>query len=88
VYDATKFGLRAMTDAVADEQRQNNIKVIGLYPGATDTAIWGGLELEQAPGHEGMMRPADIAQAILYVLQQPASVHISDISLAPLKPVL
>ncbi|MEM0951634.1 MAG: SDR family oxidoreductase [Cyanobacteria bacterium P01_H01_bin.74] len=88
VYDASKFGLRAVTEAVAEEQRNNNIKVMGIYPGAVDTAIWDALDLAAAPDKTGMMTPDDIANAVNYVLQQPAGVAVRSVSLSPLKPTL
>ncbi len=88
VYDASKFGLHAMTEAVAEEQRSNNIKVIGVYPGAVDTAIWQGMHLDQEPKREGMLDPEHIAEAIVYVLNQPQKVFIKDLTIAPLKPVV
>lgn len=88
VYDASKFGLHAMTEAVAEEQRSNNIKVIGVYPGAVDTAIWQGMHLEEAPDREGMLDPEHVAEAIVYMLNQPQKVFIKDLTIAPLKPVV
>lgn len=88
VYDASKFGLHAITAAVAEEQRQNNIKVIGIYPGAVDTPIWNTIELNHEPEREGMLDPETIAEAVLYALDQPAKVLVSDITLSPLKPAL
>lgn len=88
VYDASKFGLHAVTEAVAEEQRGNNIKVIGLYPGAVDTAIWQGLHLDEAPRREGMLDPEHVAEAVVYVLNQPQKVFIKELTIAPLKPVV
>lgn len=88
IYDASKFGLHALTAAVADEQRSNNIRVVGIYPGAVRTEIWGGLELEHPPDDAGMLDVSTVAQAVLYVLSQPDTVHVQDITLAPLKPAL
>lgn len=88
VYDASKFGLHAMTEAVAEEQRSNNIKVIGVYPGAVDTAIWQGMHLDEMPDSEGMLDPEHIAEAIVYMLNQPQKVFIKDLTIAPLKPAL
>lgn len=88
VYDASKFGLHAMTEAVCEEQRSNNIKVIGVYPGAVDTAIWQGMHLDEAPDREGMLDPEHIAEAIVYMLNQPQKVFIKDLTIAPLKPAL
>lgn len=88
IYDASKFGLYAVTEAVAEEQRSNGIKVMGVYPGAVDTAIWDGLDMAQAPDKKGMMSPQDIAEAVLYALKQPQHVFTGDITLTPLKPAL
>ena len=88
VYDASKFGLHAMTEAVAEEQRGNNIKVIGVYPGAVDTAIWQGLKADEGPKREGMLDPEHVAEAIVYILNQPQKVFIKDLTISPLKPLV
>jgi NADP-dependent 3-hydroxy acid dehydrogenase YdfG len=88
VYDASKFGLHALTEAVAEEQRSNNIKVIGIYPGAVDTPIWEGLDLEKDPHRDGMLEAEHVAEAILYTLNQPQKVFIKEVVLGPLKPSL
>ena len=88
VYDATKAGLKALTEAVAEEQRQNNIRVIGIYPGAVNTDIWDTVDLANAPNREGMLNVVQIANAILYALKQPQEVYINDISIQPTQPAL
>jgi NADP-dependent 3-hydroxy acid dehydrogenase YdfG len=84
VYDASKFGLHALTEAVAEEQRSNNIKVIGIYPGAVDTPIWEGLLSDHEPNREGMLNAENVADAIVYVLNQPQTVFIKEVVLGPL----
>lgn len=89
VYDATKFGLHALTEAVAEEQRSNGIRVVGIYPGAVDTAIWDNIDTQgQGPDRTGMLTPAQVAEAVVYVINQPPHVFVSDITLMPLKPAL
>jgi NADP-dependent 3-hydroxy acid dehydrogenase YdfG len=88
VYDASKFGLRAITEAVAEEQSRNNIKVVGIYPGAINTPIWDSLDLAQARNGDGMLDARQISEAVLYVLKQPLKVFIPEITLKPLHPVL
>lgn len=88
IYDASKFALRAITEAVAEEQRSNNIKVVGLYPGAVDTPIWESIELDYEPQREGMLDAETIAETVLYVLRQPEKVFIPEITLTPLQPAL
>ncbi len=88
LYVASKHGLRAVTEAVAEEQRSNNIKVVGLYPGAVDTPLWETIELAHDPNREGMVDPETIADMIVYILCQPAKVVIPDVTITPLKPAL
>lgn len=88
VYDASKFGLRAITDAVAEEQAQNGIKVIGIYPGAVHTEIWDTIDLGGEPNLEGMLDADTVAGAVVYALEQPAGTVVKDIVLSPLKPAL
>lgn len=88
VYDASKFGLHAITVAVGEEQRCNNIKVMGLYPGAVDTPLWSGLELNHTPDPCGMLDADTIAETIVYVLKQPGKVYIPEITMTPLQPAL
>jgi len=71
VYDASKFGLDAVTTAVREEQRSNNIKLISIHPGAVDTPIWNTINLDHEPNHDGMLDANTVAEAILYALTQP-----------------
>jgi NADP-dependent 3-hydroxy acid dehydrogenase YdfG len=88
IYDASKFGLHALTTAVGEEQRSNHIRVAGIYPGAVDTPIWNTIELNHEPKRDGMLNPEDVANAVLYLLAQPQGVYIPEITLAPLQPAL
>ena len=88
LYDATKFGLRAITEAVAEEQRTNGIKVMGIYPGAVDTPLWDALEPGGVPDRDGMLDVETIADLVLHTLQQPAKAFTSAIHVAPLNPAV
>lgn len=88
VYVATKAGLKAATEAMAEEQRRNGIKILGVYPGAVATDIWDAAELASAPDKEGMLQAAQIAGAVVYALKQPPHVFVSDITLQPTNPAL
>ena len=39
-YVSSKFGLRGLADSLRNELRENNIKVISIYPGAINTPFW------------------------------------------------
>jgi short-subunit dehydrogenase len=90
VYDATKAGLKAFADALCEEQRSNGVRVIGIYPGACDTAIWDTLDLaeDDSPDKTGFLRPTQVAEAVAFALQQPAGTLVSDITLMPTAPAV
>lgn len=90
VYAASKFGMRAITESLAQEQRQNGIKVCGIYPGAVDTTIWDGISdtLDGETRRTGMLDVHHIADAVWYVLSQADTVWIPELTIEPLKPAL
>lgn len=88
VYDASKFGMHAITQAVAAEQRSNGIKVAGIYPGAVDTPIWDSSAIEKDLRRDGMLEPDDVADAVAFLLTRSGKNFISELTLEPLNPVV
>jgi len=89
-YAATKAGLLAFSDALSEEQRCNNTRIITIYPGACHTAIWDEQDLPDDPNihHTGLLTPQDVASACVYALNTPPHLLISDITLQPTRPCL
>jgi NADP-dependent 3-hydroxy acid dehydrogenase YdfG len=58
------------------------VRVINIYPAATDTEIWNAVEGEWP--REQMMSAADVANAVLYAISQPPTVSIENIMLGNL----
>lgn len=83
VYCATKFGLKAVTECVDAEQKQNRIRVIGIYPGEVHTSMWDALEPGVTQDPNRMLAPEDVAQAVRYVLTQPTRAFVKDVTLVP-----
>lgn len=76
VYAATKFAQVGLAGALDRELREKGIRVSTLCPGgvATEFAMGAG----RTPGMAGldeMMRPEDIAAAVVAVLKQPRSMR-------------
>jgi NADP-dependent 3-hydroxy acid dehydrogenase YdfG len=88
VYCATKFGLTAATESVKEEQRHNGIRVVAIHPGAVNTPLWTLIEPGLSLNRNNMLSPDDVAQAVLFALDQPDHVLVEDIQLTPLKPAL
>lgn len=80
-YTASKFGALGLTKVMAAEVRSEGIKVTAVIPGATDTPLWdkSGGDLDRSK----MLSPDDVAQALLSVIAQPASIHTDEIVLMP-----
>ena len=80
-YNASKHGAAGFTNTLREELRGQGIRVIGLYPGATDTAIW-----EQFwPGapRRRMISPETIARAVVFSLSLPPEATVEELVIAP-----
>jgi NAD(P)-dependent dehydrogenase (short-subunit alcohol dehydrogenase family) len=81
-YAATKAGLKAMTDCLRLEHRRDGIRVIGVYPGATDTAIWP--ERAREKYRAAMMPPDDVAEAVAMAVLLPQRSMVEDLYIQPI----
>ena len=82
VYAATKAGLKALTDCLRLETRSEAVRVIGVYPGATDTDIWP--EAIRKKYSAAMMTPADVAEQVHHALSMPSHMLVEDIVVQPI----
>jgi NADP-dependent 3-hydroxy acid dehydrogenase YdfG len=85
VYSATKFALRAFTEALRNEVQDNDIRVALINPGITKTSFYNSFSKEKSPVPvEGeMLSPEDIANAIYFMLTQPKGVALNEITIRP-----
>lgn len=85
VYTASKFGVLGLNDALEEELRPFGIRVCVICPGAinTDLAIdtWSPPD---DPYRPHFLQPEDVADAVAWVLSQPARVVVGRIVLRPL----
>ena len=80
-YNATKFAVRGLSEALANELGQFGIKVSAIYPGVTDTTFGSG-----RPGPEiSSMRPEEIAEAALHILDRSENFLITEMVMRPLR---
>ena len=82
-YGASKYAQDAVLASLRKEVRPHGIKVSTIYPGLVDTyfndTTPGSPEAEKTH-----LRPADIAQAVRYVLEAPPHVVVDELMLHPL----
>jgi NAD(P)-dependent dehydrogenase (short-subunit alcohol dehydrogenase family) len=79
-YCMSKFALEGFSQCVREELRDRRIRVINIYPAATDTNIWSHIE-GKWPRHK-MISPEDVASAVAYALSRPVDVALESISLS------
>jgi NAD(P)-dependent dehydrogenase (short-subunit alcohol dehydrogenase family) len=85
-YAATKYGLRGLHETLVSEYRDSGVRLTLVSPGPTDTAAWDPFDPDHRPGfprRAAMLRPADVAEAIVFVATRPAHVAIDWLRLGP-----
>jgi len=80
-YCASKFAQVGMTRALDHELREQGVRCTSVCPGgvATDFAMGHGRTPEM-PELAGMMRPEDVAEAVLFVVTRPRSHRILEVA--------
>jgi short-subunit dehydrogenase len=81
-YCMSKFALDGFGRAIREELRPKGIRVINVFPSATDTDIWKSVAGDWP--REKMMKPEHVADAVASALAQPAGVMVEDITLGPI----
>jgi NADP-dependent 3-hydroxy acid dehydrogenase YdfG len=83
-YAAGKFGLHALAACLANEELDSGIRVSSIYPGEIDTPI---LEARPTPvtaeQRAKILKPEDVARAVLFVATLPPSVSVPELVIKP-----
>ena len=85
-YSAAKFGVRGLHQVLREEYRGSGIGFTLISPGPTDTAVWDPYPAGHNPGlpaRADMLRPEDVAEAVVWVAGRPARVDIEWIRMEP-----
>ena len=83
-YNASKFGMSGLGIGVAEEERNNGIRISNLYPGEVNTPILENRK--EPPGEEhrqSILQAEDFASVILHLCQLPERVHIPELVIKP-----
>ena len=78
----SKFALEGCSQCVREELRDRRIRMINVYPAATDTHIWSQID-GKWPRHK-MISPDEVASVVAYALSRPAGVTLESISISSL----
>jgi NADP-dependent 3-hydroxy acid dehydrogenase YdfG len=84
VYCSSKFAQVGLTAALDHELRERGVRCTNVCPGgvATDFAMGRG-RTPDMPQLSGMMRPEDVAEAVLFVLTRPRNHRILEVAFRP-----
>jgi NAD(P)-dependent dehydrogenase (short-subunit alcohol dehydrogenase family) len=85
-YAASKYGLRGLHETLVAEYRGSGIRMTLISPGPTDTALWDPFDPDRRAGftpRAKMLKPADVAGAVLWAVTQPGNVAVELIRLGP-----
>lgn len=89
VYSATKFAVKALSQAMRIDLLDKNVKVTSVDPGMVVTEFskvrFSGDEERAAKVYEGVdpLGPDDVAQAVVFAATRPAHVNINEIIITP-----
>jgi NAD(P)-dependent dehydrogenase (short-subunit alcohol dehydrogenase family) len=83
-YCASKFGVLGLTESVAQEVQQYNIRVMSVLPDAVNTSLWANNGPIAPP--PGALPPERIADLLLYMLTLPEDTVMVNPVIAPFRP--
>lgn len=82
-YAATKHGLKALADAL--RQEEPDIRVTSVYPGRTATEMQRKIRAQEGKPYDpaDFIAPTTIARAVFAALEMPADAVVADLSVRP-----
>ena len=90
VYSATKYAVRSLTEGLRQELRaaKSPIRVTAVSPGYVETEFAAAYHKSEETAAKTysrfpVLQSEDIAEAVVYVLSQPAHVQVHDVLMRP-----
>ncbi|MEM7712547.1 MAG: SDR family oxidoreductase [Cyanobacteria bacterium P01_A01_bin.68] len=87
-YSVSKAGVIALSQALAQEERANGIRVTAICPGAVNTEIWDTKTVNADFDRSNMLTPEIVAQSILHTVLLPKQAVVDELTLMPSAGVL
>jgi 3-oxoacyl-[acyl-carrier protein] reductase len=83
-YAASKHAVLGFSRCLMLEERNNGIRVLAICPGSVDTSF--SSRDDSDPKRQKILRPEDVADSILQMIQLPQRAMISEIDIRPTNP--
>ena len=77
-YAASKHALRALANGLRAEEEASGVRVTTVYPGPTDTTMFGG-DVDRSE----LIRPSSVARAVVMAITASEDVQLTDIHVRP-----
>lgn len=87
-YAASKFGLRALADALRAEEVESGVRVSTVYPSRTATPMQEKVHAQEGRTYDASrwISPETVVDTILHVIDLPADATIPDVTVRPVVP--
>lgn len=91
VYNGSKFAVRAIMEGLRQEQHQNHIRTTIVSPGAVNTELYKSIrnpeqrQAEIKTENEIGIDPVNIAQAMVFAIDQPDNVDVNELVIRPIQ---
>jgi NADP-dependent 3-hydroxy acid dehydrogenase YdfG len=84
-YAASKFALRALADALRDEEAERGVRVSSVYPGRVATPMQRSVRRQEGGAYraEDYLRPEAVARVIGAVVRTEPPASLPDVSVRP-----
>lgn len=86
-YAGTKHAVIAFTESLMAEVRQQKVRVSVVMPGSVSTTMRARMRtFSEGNETSWMLTAEDVAEAVSYLVRQPANSHVSRIEMRPSRP--
>ncbi|MCX7877882.1 MAG: SDR family oxidoreductase [Ignavibacteria bacterium] len=87
IYCATKFALNGMSQALMEEVRKYNIRVVVISPGSVNTNFFNPRsKMSLLASEDSVLQAHDVAEACLFVASLPQGATVSELEIRPTNP--
>lgn len=84
-YGATKTALSSFSASLFAEARKYGVRVASVHPDMTATQFYRNADFKQADDEDCCLNPKEVAQAVVWILEQRNGIAVTDIVLQPQK---
>ncbi|CAL9578740.1 SDR family oxidoreductase [Streptomyces sp. enrichment culture] len=84
-YGASKHGLKALADALRQEEHGNGVRVTSVYPGRTASPMQAKVHQQEGKEYDPAkwIAPESVATTILMALDLPRDAEVNDLTVRP-----